>query len=358
MIAPDAPVRPAHPPASVNRLAFTEMRSAFERALERVAPTTCDLTLADRSVRLQVAGPRLFERLYPAFSQLRTRAAAAVETVDLTISLWDVAATGVAPPLPATESDPGANGAVLVSADGRIVVYRRQTSSAWLDRDAAQLVGCFTSASQTSLYDRSKPLQLPLAVWHLDCGVPLVHAGVVGRAGRGILLPGKGGSGKSTAAVCCALAGFDYVGDDCVGLERGSDGQLRAHGVYASTSLEPQQLARFPSLAPHALAGSLAQEDKHVVLLDALWPNTLSRVVTLSAIAIPRIVPGRDSRLVAASRAEALRALAPSTMLFFPGWGAKQLEFLAAVIAKLPCYRLEMGEDLSQIPACLEPLVV
>lgn len=342
----------------MQRPAFAEMRSAFERAAQRVEPaTTCDLTLADRTVRLQVAGPLLFERLYPAFSHLRIRATATVAAPDLTISLWDVADTGVAPPPSAAEADPGINGAVEVSADGRIVIYRRHTSTAWFHRDACQLVACFASAGQTSLYDRSKPLQLPLAVWHLDRGVPLVHAGVVGRAGRGILFPGKGGSGKSTAALCCALAGFDYVGDDCVGLECRSDGQVRAHGVYGSTTLEPDHLARFSTLAPHAIAGTLAHEDKHVVLLDALWPKALSRVLTLSAIAIPWIVPGRGSRLATVSRAEALRALAPTTMLFFPGGGAKQLEFLAAVIAKVPCYRLEMGDDLARIPACLEPLV-
>jgi hypothetical protein len=45
--------------------------------------------------------------------------------------------------------------------------------------------------------------------------VPL-HAACVGKRGRGILLLGGTGAGKSTAALQCALAGFDFLSEDAV----------------------------------------------------------------------------------------------------------------------------------------------
>jgi hypothetical protein len=45
--------------------------------------------------------------------------------------------------------------------------------------------------------------------------VPL-HAACVGKRGRGILLLGGSGAGKSTAALQCALAGFDLLSEDAV----------------------------------------------------------------------------------------------------------------------------------------------
>jgi hypothetical protein len=45
--------------------------------------------------------------------------------------------------------------------------------------------------------------------------VPL-HAACVGRRGRGVLLMGESGSGKSTVSLLCLLAGFEFLSEDSV----------------------------------------------------------------------------------------------------------------------------------------------
>src|SRR3569833_4482186 len=45
--------------------------------------------------------------------------------------------------------------------------------------------------------------------------VPL-HGACGGRNGRGVLLMGASGSGKSTVSLLCLLAGFEYHSEDCV----------------------------------------------------------------------------------------------------------------------------------------------
>ncbi len=50
-----------------------------------------------------------------------------------------------------------------------------------------------------------------------------VHAGVVAMDGVAVALPGTSGAGKSTLTAACVLAGFDYVSDEalCIDRERG-----------------------------------------------------------------------------------------------------------------------------------------
>jgi len=346
---PSAGTGPA-PLLARSELSWSEVRSTFTSAWQgdSTEAARLDLMLAGRHVRVRFAGTRLFERIGPALSHLSV--APSDTNPALTVDLWDASSTGVSAPALASagEGDPGMNGTLEVAAGGRIVMHRRRGTTGWLNRDTGELVAVFEAAERVPLFDRGKPLHFLLGVWHLDCGVPLVHAGVVGRNGRGVLFPGKGGTGKSTAALSCALAGFEYVGDDTVALECGADA-VRAHSLYSSTNVAPHHLQRFPLLAPHAIPGVSADEDKHLVLLADLLPRPLARVLDLSAIVIPRIVP-RCQGLVPASRAEVLRALAPSTMLFFPGWGAPHLNFLAGVVERLPGYWLEMGPDIATVP--------
>lgn len=328
---------------------WTRVQGAFARAsrAEPAAAASSDFVLAGHRVRVQVAGRRLFERIAPAFSHLGV--ALDASGADLTVKAWDASSTGVAAPPSNTDTDPGMNGAIEVSDSGRLITHRRRRSTAWLHRDAGEIVAVFDAADRTPLFDRGKPLHFLLAVWHFDRRVPLVHAGVVAHNGRGVLFPGKGGTGKSTAALSCALAGFDYVGDDTVGLECLSDRSVRAHSVYCSTNVAPHHIERFPALAPHAIPGTTPDEDKHLVLLNGLLPRPLARAADLCAIVVPRIV-AHGGGVFPASRAEVLKALAPSTLLFFPGWGAPHLNFLADVVERLPGYRLEMGPDLTAVP--------
>jgi len=314
---------------------------------------TRHLVLAGRVVRLHIAGARLADRLLPALAHLEQPQPATAPA--LTIRAWDAAATGISSPLPSPLADPGLNGTVEVVDDGRVVIHQRRISTIWIDRQAGEIHACFASAERLPLFDRGKPFHFALAVWHRDIGVPLVHAAVIARAGRGLLVPGMGGSGKSTVAITCALAGFSYVGDDTVALDASDPSAIRAHGVYCSTTLEPAHMARFPSLAPHAVAGE-PSDDKHLVILNGLLPNPILQSTPLSAIVLPRIVSSRESHLGPASRANALRRLAPSTLLFFPGWGAGQLEFLSRVVNALPCFELEMGQDLDRVATCLSSL--
>jgi hypothetical protein len=71
----------------------------------------------------------------------------------------------------------------------------------------------------------------------------------------------------------------------------------------------------------------------------------------VKALVLPKIVSGSSARLAAVSRAEALRTLAPSSLLMLPFMPARSgFDKLVRMVQAVPCYRLEMGSDLGAVP--------
>jgi hypothetical protein len=79
------------------------------------------------------------------------------------------------------------------------------------------------------------------------------HAAFVARNGRGVVRPGASRSGKSTVALACLRAGFDYLGDDWIGVEPTAAGGFAGHGLYSSAFLGSDHARWFPEFARHAL---------------------------------------------------------------------------------------------------------
>src|SRR5262249_26352876 len=151
---------------------------------------------ATYDIQLCVVGRALTAAMQPPFVHLRTDEHSAPP--HLAIDLWDCRASGVAE-LPADRAHAGGptwdiDGAVLAaSADGRFVSFAIRRSVTWLDRHDGRMCGWFADGRDLSVHQRAKPLQVLLAIWASDRGLHPVHASLVGRAQRGVLLAGRTG---------------------------------------------------------------------------------------------------------------------------------------------------------------------
>jgi hypothetical protein len=344
-------------------------------------------TFAGQSVRLRVTGRLLGTYLSDAFGHLRATRPGTMaqeraispelpignpDRASLCIDVWDEAETSIPCP-PATACDapdaseshdiglrrPADDGELLASRDGRFVAFVRRHSVSWLDRQAGHLVEWRSSAAAVSLYERTKPFRLMLRLWYADRAAHLIHAGLVAQDGHGALLAGAGGAGKSTTTLACLLAGFDYLGDDYVGLEEHDDAQdsnpakplgFVGHSVYATARVEPGHLARFPQVLPHAISSHDRRDSKALLLLDGLFPDRLPPSVPISVLLLPRVVDAAETRLRPATRGQALFALAPSTIIAPLGPGGDGLQRLARLAERVPAYWLELGRDLDGVP--------
>lgn len=206
-------------------------------------------------------------------------------------------------------------------------------------------------------YEAGSPLRTLLHIWMREQAIHFVHAAAVGTASGGVLLAGKGGSGKSTTALACLGSMLKYAADDyCMaGLEQG---QARAYSLYNTTKLNgAADLARFPKLAPWVWNQHRDDTEKATIFLHDHAPERLISGFPLQAILLPVVAGCGGTSLEPCSAHEALLALAPSTMAQLPASGPRDLAFIARLVKQLPCYRLLVGRDLTTVPFTITALL-
>jgi hypothetical protein len=208
-----------------------------------------------------------------------------------------------------------------------------------------------------SLRSRGRPFNDPLRLWLADRRIQLLHAGLVARGGRGVLLGGANGSGKSTAALACLRAGFGYLGDDCVGFAANGASRHVGYSIFGSIYLEPDHLrAAFPEVTG-AIAGQAPDEDKALVLPSRCFPDRMTRSAGVNALVLPRPAARAHARVTPASKGEALLALAPSSVLGAPRTHRDSLDDIADLVNTIPCYWLDLGHDPAEIPRRLDEIL-
>lgn len=223
----------------------------------------------------------------------------------------------------------------VVHHGGGEVVHLHRDVAARLDRRSGHLHALIRHDRELASWQRAKPLQLMLSVFLADRGVHLVHGGLVAAGGRGALLAGPSGSGKSSTAVAAALGGLEFLGDDCVAVSEDERG-FRGHRVYATACLD-----RAHPAWPRGIAAPAAAPGKEVLGPKA-WP-ALAREAVIEAVVLPRVTSGRMVALAPAAPRDALLALAPSSILNRAVPAAAVLARLRRLVTSVPVFRLDMG---------------
>ncbi|MGD2052093.1 MAG: hypothetical protein PVI35_06425 [Acidimicrobiia bacterium] len=295
-------------------------------------------TIALAGHRIDLAfSPGLEPLLLPALAHLTTepRGAAALQ-----IRLWDSDSTAVPLPTPPWDRSAYPDGGEIrgPDTDAISIAYRFDPGAlSVLDRDTGRAVFWVASPATVPGWMQAAPLRTILPWFIAATGGQFVHGAGVGIDGHGVLIAGAGGSGKSTTAVLCADAGLQFAGDDYVVI--GADGDV--HAAYNSAKLDDASLALLPHLAPWVINDD-PDVSKHVVLLHDALPGRVVPRLRLDAIVLPHVGDG-PSRLRPASPAEALLALAPTTVFQLPGAGRPALRFMADLARRVPAFHLELG---------------
>jgi hypothetical protein len=130
-----------------------------------------------------------------------------------------------------------------------------------------------------------------------------------------------------------------------------------AYCLYSSGKLHRDHLARFPGLAKLAVDPCADQFEKPVIFLGQAGKFAVASRAPLRAILVPIITGQPETTIEPTSAAEALRALAPSTLLQLPNTGPGALQSLAALARSLPCLRLRLGTRLEAIAPTVRDLL-
>jgi hypothetical protein len=330
---------------------FSEALECFKRAARSAGRYTHALRIGPFSFSLDFAGPALEPHIIPAFRHL----AETGRMPEFRIFLWDARSTGVPLPAPPWKWGHFVRNEVYIGARFKIVYNGDSGSLVLYDADAKQAIFWIRDAHSVPYYETGAPL-LPALHWWLEPGgCQLVHAGAVGAPEGGILLVGKGGSGKSTTALACLMDGFSFAADDYCVLTATQPVQI--YSLYCSAKLAEDSRRRLPALAEAIYNPGTASREKALYLINRIFPERVSTEFPLRAILLPRVAGTDATSLTPVSSARAFRALAPSTIFQLAGAGVTALQTLAGIIRGVPCFEIAVGADLPGIPAAIRMLL-
>lgn len=220
----------------------------------------------------------------------------------------------------------------------------------WQVFDDKSLVGveALQEAGHFPPWIASFPLRNFLHWGYQAIGWRMVHAGSLGRNGKGVMLAGASGAGKSGTVLAGVLGGLDSVGDDYLALDLSGDG-VRAYPV---TSLMKQDLKGLTRLGvdPEATgAGEPNWAGKYEFDFEVLGGGRRVSELDLQAMLIPRIAHAARTRITKATTHTAMLTFAPSCLLQLPGRWREGMSFTADVVRRMPAYHVDLSDDPREI---------
>jgi len=327
------------------------LENAFREAERRAGCTEQFYSVAGNPLRLRLAGDALAPLIMPPLEHLVSPSRAAPA---LTICAWDPETTGVSPP--ECPWDAGDNDQAKISVRNwngvEFALFKGSGELNVLDRRRKLGFHCVNRAAAIF----SGPLLIQMHWWLSELGLHCIHAGAVGFKEGGAILAGRGGSGKSTSALCCLDSSLGYVADDHCLLSAGATPYV--HSLYSSGKLTASQLDKLSFLKPLAGSPKSTAADKTVIFLAQRARKKLLPGFPVRMVLVPRIVGGSTTAAVVISPIEALKALAPSTLFQLIGASQRDFHAMAELVKSVPCYRLELGSDLRAIAGAIERLLV
>lgn len=330
---------------------FDQVYAGFRAASEHTGEIVRDFRLAGTSVRLRFAGDALLPAIVPG---LAYPVADAGPEPQCEICLWDSESTGirlVSPPRPWKDFTERGNIWGFDSCRYRSAYQWGEGSVNVMDREARLAVFWVPTHRHLPAWVMASPLRSILHWWMELNGRQLVHAAAIGYDGRGAIIPGRGGSGKSSTAVACLRAGMDFIADDYLAVTL--DPEPRVHRLYTTAKLELSSLNLFPDIAKRCRAVYQTGFDKAVLFLEEQYHKQLKESLELKLALKPWISCVPDTTLGPAQPLEIERALASETLAHLPHAGAATVKFLNRISHEIPRSAIYLGTDRARIPAVI-----
>jgi len=188
-------------------------------------------------------------------------------------------------------------------------------------------------------------------------GLFTVHATALEYRGRGVLIPGYSGQGKTTAFLSLLRSGFRYLSDDYP-LLRDLGSHLELLAFPMKIDVTDHSVEFFPELRT-APTGLLKQGMcKKFFFAEDLYAGSVGTSCVPAIIMFPHVVDIPHSCLEPLSKSRALEALMPQGLLVYDQAVARQeFQSLSKLVEQTDCYRLHFGRDILDLPQLIKPLL-
>ena len=184
----------------------------------------------------------------------------------------------------------------------------------------------------------------------------IIHAAALEKAGRGLLIPGYSGQGKTTCCISLIRAGYRCLSDDNPFLHEGKNG-LKILPFLTKIDVTERTIEFFPELRDSKECLYQGVEKRYFYIED-LYPHSQADTCEPNIIIFPQIVDSPKSHLELLPKNRAFEELLPHAILILDKSIAKQqFQTLSHLINKVDCYRLYLGRDVLELPQIIDSLL-
>jgi HprK-related kinase A len=173
----------------------------------------------------------------------------------------------------------------------------------------------------------------------------IIHAAVLERQGRAVILAAPPGSGKSTLAAALACRGWRLLSDELTLIDPADDGRLVA--LARPVSLKNASIDVLRRFHPPATFGPLARDTSKGTVSHLRPPDdSVARMderARATQIVFPQYTPGADTRLDAAPRSQAFMQLAENTVNYSL-LGSEGFDQLADHVEQCRCHHFTYSQ--------------
>jgi hypothetical protein len=236
-----------------------------------------------------------------------------------------------------------------ILASGGMRGFYHHDAPSWQFYDPADAVGVHTLPGCLDIppWERGSPLRLFVHWAHAGSGRRLTHAATLGLNGRGALIVGASGSGKSGTTLAGLLHGLDSVGDDYVVVEAGPS--VVAHSVFKVFKQDRQGLRRV-GIEPGDLPDATPNWHGKIEFDAARFsPRAFKESMQIRALLLPRIARTNHTSIEPVASHDAALALVPSAVLQLPGDATEGFRYFTTLARRLPAFRVNLSDDAAEI---------
>ena len=185
-----------------------------------------------------------------------------------------------------------------------------------------------------------------------------IHCSAVEKNGKGVIMPGFSGAGKTTACIALIRRGFGFLGDDRPFLRYGKNGGLELLSFPEYIDVTDETIRLFPELKENDLLVENRHLRKKSFNAEDCYPGSTQTSCTPKVVLYPEISKGKESYLEKLSKSDALKSLMPHSLLVFDKDVAKRhFDILFDLVKSIDCYKLKFGADIHKLPALVESIL-
>lgn len=188
-------------------------------------------------------------------------------------------------------------------------------------------------------------------------GLYTIHATALEKNGKGVLIPGNSGRGKTTTFISLLRSGYRYLSDDHP-LLRDAGTHVDLLPFPIKINVTEQTVEFFPELRTAPAQVLQPRFPKRAFHAEDVYPTSIGECCRPALVLFPHVIDAPHSHLELLPKSRALEMLLPQALLVYDSEVAKrEFQVLAKLIQQVDSYRLHFGRDILELPQLITPLL-